>query len=62
LRIHRALAILFSLSLFCRSVLKALGGLRGVKMDWNKVHLFYVNHKCLANDDPKSTHKKVRKS
>ena len=43
------------------SVLKMLGGLKevGKEVDWSKVHLFYVNHKCVPNDDASATHFKA---
>lgn len=43
------------------SVLKMLGGLKtlGKDVDWKKVHLFYVNHKCVPNDDASATHFKA---
>lgn len=44
------------------SVLKLLAGLRVYKssVDWSKVFLFYVNHKCVPNNDPTSTHLKAK--
>lgn len=46
------------------SVLKMLSGLAKSeyksKIDWTKVHLFYVNHKCVKDDDSTSTHKKAK--
>lgn len=43
------------------SVLKMLGGLKSMQscVDWSKVHLFYVNHKCVPNDDASATHFKA---
>lgn len=43
------------------SVLKMLGGLKelGKEVDWSKVFLFYVNHKCVPNDDASATHFKA---
>jgi 6-phosphogluconolactonase len=43
------------------SVLKMLGGLKELKaeIDWSKVFLFYVNHKCVPNDDASATHFKA---
>jgi len=44
------------------SVLKLLAGLKAYKsaIDWSKVFLFYVNHKCVAVNDPTSTHFKAK--
>ena len=44
------------------SVLKLLAGLKIYKstIDWSKVFLFYVNHKCVAVNDPTSTHFKAK--
>lgn len=44
------------------SVLRLLAGLKQYKdnADWSKVFLFYVNHKCVPNDDPTSTHCKAK--
>ena len=43
------------------SVLKMLAGLKSFKneIDWSKVYLFYVNHKCLPPGDSSSTHEKA---
>lgn len=35
----------FTLAVPGGSVLKALAGLTGAKLDWSKIHMFYVNHK-----------------
>lgn len=45
------------------SVLKMLSGLQlfPTDIDWTKVFLFYVNHKCVANDNESSTHFKAQK-
>ena len=44
------------------SVLKLLSGLRDSKtaIDWSKVYLFYVNHKCVPDNDPSATHFKAK--
>lgn len=44
------------------SVLKMLGGLKSVanEIDWTKVFLYYVNHKCVSNTDPSATHFKAK--
>lgn len=44
------------------SVLKMLGGLKelGQDVDWSKVYLFYVNHKCVPSDDASATHFKAK--
>ena len=46
------------------SVLKLLSGLtndnNGPKVDWSKVYLFYVNHKCVPMTDPSATHLKAK--
>jgi 6-phosphogluconolactonase len=44
------------------SVLKMLNGLQNQKnaVDWSKVKLFYVNHKCLPPDDASATHFKAK--
>ena len=44
------------------SVLKMLSGLKAYTnaIDWSKVHIFYVNHKCLPPDDISSTHVKAK--
>eukprot|EP01038_Epipyxis_sp_PR26KG_P015318 gene15318-20643_t len=45
------------------SVLKMLNGLKDsakYPIDWSKVYLFYVNHKCVEESDPSSTHLKAR--
>ena len=46
------------------SVLKMLGGLKSSVVssgiDWKRVYLSYVNHKCVAVDDKSSTHHKAR--
>ena len=43
-------------------MLKLLAGLKSYKsaIDWSKVFLFYVNHKCVAVNDPTSTHFKAK--
>jgi len=44
------------------SVLKLLSKLKDAKdeLDWSKVHLYYVNHKCVPDDDPSATHSKAK--
>eukprot|EP01041_Mallomonas_annulata_P006046 gene6046-12190_t len=44
------------------SVLKMLSGLKSIssEVDWNKVFLFYVNHKCVTSIDPSATHFKAK--
>jgi len=44
------------------SVLKLLSGLKNhpSDLDWNKVHLFYVNHKCVPSTDASATHFKAK--
>ncbi|KAJ1418992.1 glucosamine-6-phosphate isomerases/6-phosphogluconolactonase-domain-containing protein [Ochromonadaceae sp. CCMP2298] len=44
------------------SVLKLLAPLKDAAdaVDWSKVYLFYVNHKCVPDDDPTSTHFKAQ--
>lgn len=46
------------------SVLKLLNHLKTHPLkdtiDWSKVYLFYVNHKCVFNNDPTSTHFKAK--
>lgn len=47
------------------SVLKMLSGLKKIHedkgfLDWNKIHMFYVNHKCVPVDDASSTHFKAQ--
>lgn len=44
------------------SVLKLLKGLtsRLNEVDWSKVFIYYVNHKCVPNDDPSATHYKAK--
>lgn len=44
------------------SVLKLLSGLKASKLliDWSKVYLFYVNHKCVSETDPTATHYKAK--
>jgi len=48
------------------SVLKALAGLvdqpmgPAMRMDWRKVHIAYVNHRVVAEGDPKSSHAKAK--
>ena len=43
------------------SVLAMLAGLPSYIIDWSKVVLAYVNHKCLPLDDEKATHAKAVK-
>ena len=45
------------------SVLKMLGGLKEHKnaIDFSKVHMFYVNHKCVPITDESATHFKAKK-
>lgn len=38
-----------------------LAGLASYRLEWSKVTLAYVNHKCLPLDDEKSTHAKALK-
>lgn len=33
------------------SVLKALAGLQGRAVDWSRTRIFWVNHKCVPNED-----------
>lgn len=44
------------------SVLKLLSGLKELSSatDFSKFHLFYVNHKCVPENDPSSTHFKAK--
>ena len=44
------------------SVLKLLSALTESEdqLDWAKVHLFYVNHKCVSMEDPSATHLKAK--
>lgn len=44
------------------SVLKLLSRLKDAKdeLDWSKVHLYYVNHKCVPDDDTSATHSKAK--
>lgn len=44
------------------SALKLLKGLKDKKneIDWSKVFLFYVNHKCVPNNDESATHFKAK--
>jgi len=44
------------------SVLKLLSGLKDftATTDFSKFHLFYVNHKCVPENDPSSTHFKAK--
>jgi 6-phosphogluconolactonase len=43
------------------SVLKLLSGMKTLSgIDWSKVYLFYVNHKCIPNSDPSATHFKAK--
>ena len=45
------------------SVLKLLSTLTESEdnsIDWAKVHLFYVNHKCVSMEDPSATHLKAK--
>lgn len=42
------------------SALKLLSGLKNVNIDWSKVFMFYVNHKCVSNEDPTATHFKAK--
>lgn len=45
------------------SALKLLSGLKnaanGPSVDWTKVFVFYVNHKCVPMTDPSATHFKA---
>ena len=43
-------------------MLKLLSRLKDAKheLDWSKVHLYYVNHKCVPDDDPSATHSKAK--
>jgi 6-phosphogluconolactonase len=51
----------FSFAVPGGSVLKLLAGLSGEKsVDWSRCCMAYANHKALALDDEKSTHKKAR--
>lgn len=51
----------FTLAVPGGSVLKMLAGLKGAPINWSKVHLYYVNHKCVPIADAKtSTHQKAR--
>lgn len=45
------------------SVLKMLGGLKEHKnaIDFSKVHMFYVNHKCVPITDESATHFKAKR-
>lgn len=42
--------------------MKLLSRLKDAKheLDWSKVHLYYVNHKCVPDDDPSATHSKAK--
>lgn len=44
------------------SAIKLLRYLKPYKesLDWSKVNLFYVNHKCVPDDDESATHFKAR--
>uniref|UniRef100_A0A7S2QT59 Glucosamine/galactosamine-6-phosphate isomerase domain-containing protein n=1 Tax=Chlamydomonas chlamydogama TaxID=225041 RepID=A0A7S2QT59_9CHLO len=52
----------FTLAVPGGSVLKMLTGLAtsSAGIDWSKVYMVYVNHKCVPLDDKSSTHKKAR--
>lgn len=61
---QRAIAIrgIFTAAVPGGSVLKMLTGLKqkSSAVDWSKVKLFYVNHKCLPPDDSSATHFKAK--
>lgn len=43
------------------SILKMLSGLKSAKdLDWSKVFVFYLNHKCCSNSDPSGSHFKAK--
>ncbi|PSC72340.1 6-phosphogluconolactonase [Micractinium conductrix] len=42
----------FTLAIPGGSVLKALKGLAGRPIPWDKTRIFFVNHKCVPKDDP----------
>jgi 6-phosphogluconolactonase len=44
------------------SILKILSCLTDLKndLDWSKIHIFYVNHKCVPRNDPTATDTKAR--
>ena len=61
---HIAAKGFFTIAVPGGSVLKMLGGLKtspvSAGIDWSRVHLCYVNHKCVPVDDKASTHSKAR--
>jgi len=51
----------FNLCIPGGSALKLLSGLKDVEgVDWSKVKLFYINHKCVLNNNPSATHFKAK--
>lgn len=61
-RAEIALKGVFNVAVPGGSVLKMLGELKthANEVDWSKVNLFYVNHKCVPDSDSSSTHSKAK--
>ena len=52
----------FNLCIPGGSALKLLAGLKDIDdVDWSRVNLFYINHKCVPSNDSSATHLKAKK-